>query len=793
MAISSFYRDPQALEYSNASANIEPDEEAYHVEDMPDGSSVYQFGELAEIEEEPISDFYANLCEKLNSGELNRIAGELLDGIKEDKESRQGWEHGLNEGLKLLGWKVEDSKDVPFMRACSAFDTTLAQALLRTWSTARAELFPSQGPANFQVLGQPSEELEDKGERVKDWINFYLTEIDKDYYPDSEQMLLYLIMAGGIIRKIQQDPIKKQPIGRFILPQDFIVNNNCTSLLSSSRLTQAMYLTKRDIYLHKQSGYFIDIKMPEIDDNQEDESSISKTVRRMTGISKESGENKSIFMFYEVHADLELDSLEDAEEGLPLPYVVTICASNQKIVSVRRNWKEGDEQFRRRECFVQWNYLPGFGLYGTGLAHLLGSNAKVLTSLMRMLVDAGILKNFPGGLKKRGLKIENNDKAIGPSEFWDVETDGLPINQAIMLMPYNEPSQVLNELRQELIQQVQGLASINDEKIAENKADAPVGTTLALLEVSHQIKSSIIRSMHRALNNELSIFKDLFGEYLPDTPYPFAMPGRQGQIMKADFSGDVNIVPVADPNLATSTQRIIRAEALLRLAQSAPQIHDMREAYKRMYKAMNVDDIDKLLPDEEEALPLDPITENMNLMRGKPLVAALWQDHQSHAAVHAQFAQESPEMMAHIKEHQAMQYFIDMQAKMGFEMPPDAMMENPQVQNAIAVQAAQIAQEEMAQQQQQMQSQQPPDPNTVMMADIEARREMAQMKREETEKRTETEAFKATLNAETELKKMEVQKELARDKHDADIELAELKHESSIELEEIKQTGYKES
>lgn len=771
--------EPEIPPLGNA-ANFPMDEKIVHIEDLPDGSSVYQIGEEEQEElEVPTPDFDMNLAEQMDEGTLNRIAGELLDGIDQDIKSREEWEESYTKGMKLLGFKVEEFRDYPFARSCAAVDSTLSTALLRFTATARAEMFPAKGPASSLIVGERNEQLEKMAVEQQNFMNHYLTQIDKEYYPDSERLLNYVGIVGSSFRKVYADPLTGRPKARFIHPQDFIADNNATSIFNSPRLTQRLYLNRKELILRQLNGYYRMIDLPDnADDADQEVSKTTATVRKIEGINLDANENKSLFTLYEVHADLDLNGFEHVDKdgnqtGMPLPYIVSIFLPTRKILSIRRNWDQGDEFYTRREYFVQYNYLPGFGLYGLGLAQLLGSNSLVLTSVLRQLIDAGTLKNFPGGLKMKGLRIEQNDKAIGPSEFWDIETGGLPIQQAVMLMPYNEPSLVLKELRNELMAQCQQLASTTETKISESSQETPVGTTLAILEVANKVQSSVLRSLHLSLSHELELIFKLFAEGMEDDPYQFHVPGGTHTITKDHFNDNIKIIPVSDPNLTTSTQRILRAEGILRLAQSAPQLHDLRYAYLMMYEAMNVDAIDKLLPLPPEVPPLDPVTENMNAMKNMPLKAALWQDHNAHIAVHGPLAQENPAIAAHIQEHRAFQYLLDMQQKMGLQIPPVDQIMNPEVQNQIAMMAAKAAMEMM----QQIQENQPKplDPNQVMLQDMQVRRETAHLKKEEAELRAETEAFKAQLKFESEKARMEAQQEMAEEKNEVDLTLAEMK------------------
>lgn len=752
------------------------------LEEGPDGSTLYEFNEEIEIpEEEAPRDFHENLAEHLDEGKLSSIATKVLEGIEEDLQSRKEWEQIAKKGMKYLGFKLEEMREVPFMAGCRAFDPTFSTALLRFCATARAELFPEEGPADVKLLGEKIDFLEDKALNIKDTLNYYLTEVDREYYPDSEQLLMYLGLLGCAFRKVYNDPLTKRPLSRFMDPTDIIINNNCVSILSSSRITHREKLTKRERMLRMRSGFYRDIDIDDMDDNGDEDSPIQKTVNQIDGIDLSSYENKSLLYVYESHVDLEdvdQDEFSDEKDKFPKPYIVSVCQQSRKILGLWRNWVEGDQFYKRIEYFVQHDFLKGFGLYGYGLTHLAGSNSIVLTSVTRQLIDAGTLKNFPGGLRVKGMRFDDNDKPIGPSEFRELETGGLPIQQAVMPLPYNEPSVVLKELRNELIQQTQNLLSTTETQISENNANAPVGTTLALLETSNKVQASIFRSLHKSMGNELTLVYNLFKSSLSDSPFSFKIPGRSLVLSREDFIDDIKIISNSNPKYTTSTQRILQAESELRIAQTSPQLHDLRNCYKKLYKSIGLseEEINSILPAPQDAMPLDPITENMNAMNGKALKASIEQDHQAHIISHSipQFAQD-PNMQAHIREHQSMQYLIEMQMKMGMQMPDPQALQDPEVQNQIALKAAQATQAEMEQAQQQQASQQPIDPNQVMMADIAQRREEAILRDKDAHLKAEVEAFKSQQKFETEKMKVEANMEMSKEKNEVELMVNEMK------------------
>lgn len=762
--------------------------------DEEDGSTVYEFSEEEDVPEEKDKDFDRNLVEEIDEGVRDRIANELLEDINLDIESRKEWELAYNKGIKYLGFQVEEFKDYPFKFCSSAFDSTLSTSLLRFWSSAKAELFPESGPAKGQVQGKVDEEAEGLALKQERWFNHYLTQIDKEYYPDSDRLIIYTGMVGCGVRKVYADPLTGLPKARFINPENFIVNNDCVTILSSTRLTHREYLSKREILLRIKKEFYADVDFGDNNSSTFQDNITADNIRRLTGIQEASNNKKSLYTIYEVHAELVLDGFEDVgskdtkKNGMPLPYVITISDASRKILSIRRNWLKEDKFCRRVECFVLYNYLPGFGIYGLGLAQILGSNAIALTSILRQLIDKGMLCNFPGGFRRKGIRIENNNKNIGPSEFWEIETGGLPVKDVIMPMPYGEPSQVLNILRNELITQTQNIPGSAEANIADSKPDAPVGTTLALLEVANKVQSSVLRGFHTSLSNEFELLYKIFAEGLIE-PYRFSSHGYSDHISQQDFNERVRVLPVSDPNLTTSTQRILRAEGILRIAQTNPSIHDMRDAYYRMYLAMGVENIDRLLPPEKEAIPLDPVTENMNAFENKPLKAAVWQDHVSHMAVHQAALEQNPDLEpqlgAHIGEHRAYHYYLEMQEAMQMEMPPLENLMDPKVQNAIALKATEAANKLKSEQE----AKNPPplDPNAVMMADIEARKESEQIKLKIAEMKTETDAFKAQMNMEIEKIKIESQESIAEAKNELDLLIAEIKsQEANLKLLQAK-------
>lgn len=758
------------------------------IEELEDGGMIFDIegGPMMEGGDEELPPaFDRNLAEEIDDSVLNSIVSDLLEKIDDDLAARKGWEAAIEKGMLYLGLKVEVTRDYPFASACSAYDCTLSTALFRGWATARAELFPQEGPCRSQILGAKSAQAEEQGERLKAWMNYYLTRGDKDYYPDSIRMLLYVFLAGTTVKKVYQSPLKHLPISRFIDPQDFIVEAEATSIFSASRLTHRMTKTKKELMLLMLSGFYKKVDLETVTDDLMNVNDVNKTVKSLEGVSSTLLDVKKNLTVYEVHADLDIEGFEHTDEdgnttGMPLPYIVTILVGERKGLSIRRNWAENDPCFDREECFVDFNMLPGFGVYGIGYAQLLGSNAIALTSILRQLIDKGTLCNFPGGVRVKGLRIEENDLNIGPSEFREIETGGMPIKDAIMPMPYNEPSSVLKALREGLRDDTQQLAATAELQIADMNNETPVGTTMAMLEVQTKVQSSVMRGLHMSLSRELELIYDLFAKGLTEDPGMLNVPGMSHFIKKEDFNDLIRIVPVSDPNLTTNTQRMMHAEAILRIADSHPELHNMRDALFRMYKAMNVEDIESLLPPEDDIPSLDPISENMRAMKGEPLKAAIYQDQDAHINVHETFSLQNPDieaLKAHIHEHRAFKYLLEMQNALGMELPSLEELQNPEIQNAIAMQAAQITSQQNAQAAEA--NPQPIDPGMVMLEEVKQKDRAAQLKNEEAKLRAESEAFKATMKHEEELEKIEAELEMAKEKNENDMAIAELKFEEA--------------
>ena len=747
------------------------------IEELEDGSTIYEVRE-PELEQNSDNSFYANLAEDLTESSRHKLSTYLLEAIDEDIEARKDWLTSVQKVKEYLGFSLEDLQGAQFTQATRTFDTTLSTALIRFYATTRAELLPQSGPAGFKIQGEQNEALEKQGELICNWLNYFLTIKDNSYYSDFERFLLYLGLYGSGFKKVYYDKISEQPISRFIMPEDFVIDGDCTSVLESERITHILHLSKREVLLKQQSGIYRECELPYLKGINSNDKEDNEEEKKKDGIDLGVYTKQSLFPIYEVHTYLNLedfinDGADENNEEVPLPYVVTIDKISKEILAIRRNWEEQDADKKRTNYFVQYNYLPGFGVYGIGLANLLGSNAITLTSLLRQLVDEGSFKNLPGGLRVKGFKQQNNDLMVGPGEFVEVDTGGVPLQEAFMPLPYSEPSQTLRELRLEIVNQCKELGSTSELGMLDSKEDIPTGTMLAALENNNRIQSAVLRSIHHSLSYELQLIEKLFKDTL--TYQEFSFNETNASISGEDFVEEVKIIPIADPSTNSRIQKIIKAQEVLRTAEQSPDLHNMREVLRINYEAqgLSAEEIDKILPSEEseEILPLDPITENINILSGKGVSAAMWQDHAAHKMVHGTFAQQHPELqaeiMAHITEHEAYEYLIQMQQTIGSELPPLEEIQNPEIQNAIALAAAkgleetgQASQEENA----------PIDPNQLILADIQQKEEEVKAKERMSDKKLEFDTFKTQLDFEKEKAKIESNEDIAKLKAETELE-----------------------
>ena len=730
-----------------------------------DGSEIIDFAPLGH--DNSNVDHDENLAEYMEESDLGTLASDIIDWVKEDIESRADWESMLAQGLTYLGLKMED-RNYPFPGAAGVFDPILLEAVIRWHATASAELLPAGGPVKTQIIGQPSPDTEAQASRVKEFMNFYLMEGAPEWVEQNDQMLFWLPLVGSTFKKTYQDPILNRVVSPFILPQDFVVSFSTDDLATCPRATHVINMSVRDMKMRQISGFYSDVELQEPEYTEETDSTLKDRSISSQGLSKPVDSDEAPYELYECHIDLNLkgfehkDDSEDepTESGLPLPYIVTVETGSQKVLSIRRNWKRDDNTYEKIQYFTHFKFVPGLGFYGLGHAHILGNTAKSATSLQRQMIDAATLEMFPGGLKMKGMKDSDNNVMIGPCEFREIDTGGLPIQQAIMNLPYKGPSPVTLELWKETRENGRGLGGMTEIAVGEGRQDSPVGTTVALMEAANRVQSATLKAAHRSYRREFKLIAALFGQFLPEEPYPWPVAGGPHMIMRTDFSNQVDVIPVSDPNINSATQRMLRADAIVAAATQAPQIHDLYEAYKQRYVEMGIDEkrIDAILPKKEEGQPSDPLTENQNALMGKPLKAAAYQDHKAHISSHQVLAEQNPSLVtvpAHIAEHMALQMRQQVEQALGQQLPPMGTKLPPQIENQIAMLVAQALQ----------QINQPagaePTPGQIAMEQIKVEMAKVNAQIQDIKAKTQTAGFTATLKYNTAEKDRETKKEIA--------------------------------
>lgn len=648
-----------------------------------DGVLLVDLDPISEIEEEV--PFDGNLADYCDDKCLQHLSSELMGLVKSDKDSRKDWEETYIKGLDLLGMKIED-RTTPWAGACGVQHPVLSEAVVRFQAQTITEIFPNAGPVKTKILGKMTPEKEKQALRVQEYMNFLITEQMPEYRSETEKMLFNLALAGSAFRKVYWDPSMGRPCSMFIPAEDLLVSYGAPSLEMAERVTHVMKRTSNELRKLQVSGFYSDV---DLTDSFTPRSEIQEKYDDLTGDSPSfSSDNRHTL--YEVHAEWDLTGFEDTKDGEPtgiaLPYVVTLDVGSGEVLSIRRNWKEDDELKLSRNHFVHYEYLPGMGFYGFGLIHLIGGIAKSATSLLRQLVDAGTLANLPGGLKARGLRIKGDDSPIMPGEFRDVDVPGGAIKDNITFLPYKEPSNVLSQLLQNIVEEGRRFASITDMKISDMNQQAPVGTTLAIIERSMKVMNAIQARIHYAMKREFKILEHIIRDYMP-ADYEWEANGEDNLKLE-DFDDRIDVIPVSDPNSSTMAQRIMQYQAALQLASTAPQIYNLSELHRQMLDVLGIPDAEDIVPKEEDIKALDPVSENMNILKTDPVQAYIWQDHQAHIQVHIDAAQDpkildmvkkSPKskqiegaLAAHVMEHLAFHYREEIEKELGVNLPaPD--------------------------------------------------------------------------------------------------------------------------
>ena len=673
----------------------------------PDGNVIPMF----ESESITATDHQANLAETLDSSDLSTLASELLEAYDSDKESRQDWLDTFSKGLDLLGIKTEEREE-PFPGATGVHHPLLSEAVTQFQAQSYKELLPPGGPVKTRVMGAETPEVAGQNQRVKEFMNYQITEVMKEYDPEMDSLLFYLPLAGSAFKKVYYDNLLGRATSRLVKAENLVVAYETVDLETSPRFTHTMTMTGNDLKKLQLNGTYRNVNIgeanPDVDYNEAKEK-----MDELQGIAP-SMTDYDEYTVLEMHVNLELSEVDDY--GFAVPYVVTILEEQGEILSIRRNWEAESELFNKKEYFVHYKFLPGLGFYGFGLIHMIGGLTKSATAILRQLVDAGTLSNLPAGFKARGMRVQGEDEPLRPGEFRDVDVPGGVIRDALMPLPYKEPSNVLSQLLGVIIDSGRRFASIADMNVGDiGSQQLPVGTTVAMLERGSKVMSAIHKRMHYAQKKEFRLLANIFSKSLPPV-YPYEVPGASREIKATDFDAKVDIVPVSDPNIFSMAQRVMLALQELEMARAAPEIHDLREAYRRMYEALEVKNIDALLPPQAEVPARDPITEQQAALTGQPIQAYVFQNHDAYIASHTAFLQNpmvqqnqsaTVTIQANIQEHQAMKYRQQIEQAIGQPLPQMGEGEMPpEVMNQIATAAAQATQQVTGQEQALIQAQQ---------------------------------------------------------------------------------------
>jgi hypothetical protein len=780
----------------------------------PESVSIGIDGLEIEIEKAEPSDedFDANLAEYMDEGELASLAGDLISDFGDDVASRKDWMQTYVDGLELLGMKIEERTE-PWEGACGVYHPLLSEALVKFQAETIMETFPAQGPVRTAIIGKETPEIKEAAMRVQDDMNYELTDVMTEFRPEHERMIWGLGLAGNAFKKVYFDPSLDRQVSMFIPAEDVVVPYGVSSLQSSPRVTHVMRKNENEIKRLQVSGFYRDVDLGSPDDSLDE---VEKKIAQKMGFSATQDDR---YKLLEMHVDLNLPGYEDENE-IALPYVVTLEKGSQTILAIRRNWRPEDKTQQKRNHFVHYGYVPGFGFYCFGLIHLVGAFAKSGTSLIRQLVDAGTLSNLPGGFKTKGARIKGDDTPIAPGEFRDMDVPSGVLKDNLMPLPYKEPSQVLYSLLGTIVEEGRRFASVADMKVSDMSANAPVGTTLAILERTLKVMSAVQARVHYSFKQELGLLRDIIRDYTPDEyEYDPVDAGRKAK--KSDYDR-VDVIPVSDPNAATTAQKIVQYQAVLQLAQGAPQIYDLPQLHRQMLEVLGIKNAQKLVPLDDDKKPKDPISENMDVLNGKPLKAFIYQDQDAHITAHQSFltdpmtaqiigqnpmaSQITAGMQAHIAEHYGFKYRLMIEQQLGAPLPkPDEEMPadyEVQISRLVAQASQQVLANNQAQAAQQKAQEQMQDPIIQMqMQELQLKGQEVQRKvqKDQTdaqlraahlqleEKRIETQAElegtklgaklakeKEELNTRNEIEGTKLGYEMARDKEKANLELLKI-------------------
>lgn len=742
-------------------------------------------------------DFDANLAEYLDESVIQTLVGDLVSDYEDDLASRRDWMQTYVDGLQLLGLKIEERTD-PWPGACGVYHPLLSEALVKFQAETVMSTFPAAGPVKTQIIGKETPEKREAASNVQDDMNYQLTDVMTEFRPEHERMVWGLGLAGNAFKKVYYDPNLERQTSIYVTADDIVVPYGASDIETAERVTHVMRKTENDLRKLQVAGFYLDVDLGEPNNTLDD---IEKKIAEKMGFQASTDDR---YKLLEMNVNLDLPGYEHKDEngeptGIALPYIVTIEKGSNKCLAIRRNWKPDDKKYAKRQHYVHYGYVPGFGFYCFGLIHLIGAFAKAGTSILRQLVDAGSLSNLPGGFKTRGLRVKGDDTPIAPAEWRDVDVPSGTIKDNIMALPYKEPSQVLAGLMDKIVEEGRRFASAADMKVADMSANSPVGTTLALLERQLKVMSAVQARVHYSFKQELKLLRDIIRDYTPDEySYEPEQGGRKAK--KADYDM-VDVIPVSDPNAATMAQKVVQYQAVIQLAQMAPQIYDLPQLHRQMLDVLGIKNAQKLVPLEDDEQPTDPISENMNALRGKPMKAFIFQDHDAHIAAHTMFMEDplmakqiaqNPQvnainaaLQAHIAEHLGFHYRQQMEKEMGVtlpspedKLPPDIEAElskliaqaSGQLLNKNKALAAQQEAQQMAQdpliqmQQQELKIKEGELQIKMQKAQADMQAKMAQIKTEQARIESQREVEFARINAETQrnTERNAAQKELDR-------------------------------
>ena len=789
----SLYQAPQGIESLDEAPDIEieiEDPEAVHI----------NIGGM-EIDIEPMDEegFDDNLAEYLDDDVVQSIVEELVSDYDDDVASRRDWMQTYVDGLELLGMKIEDRTD-PWAGACGVYHPLLSEALVKFQAETIMEILPASGPVKTEIVGKETAEKKDAAMRVQNDMNYQITDVMVEYRPETERMLWGLGLAGNAFKKVYYDPNIERPAAIFLPAEDVVVPYGASNLESAERVTHVMRKTENEIRRLQVAGFYLDCDLGEPNNTMDE---VEKKIAEKMGFRATTDDR---YKLLEMHVNLDLVGYEhkgkDGEPtGIALPYVVTIEKGSRKCLSIRRNWKEDDKTYQKRTHFVHYGYVPGFGFYCFGLIHLVGAFAKSGTSLIRQLVDAGTLSNLPGGFKTRGLRVKGDDTPIAPAEFRDVDVPSGTIKDNIMTLPYKEPSQVLMSLLNQIVEEGRRFAGAADIQISDMSANSPVGTTLAILERTMKVMSAVQARIHYSLKQELRLLKEIIRDYTPEE-YPYEPTQGDRQAKKSDYDM-VDVIPVSDPNAATLSQKVVQYQAVIQLAQTAPQLYDLAYLHRQMLDVLGIKNAEKLVKLDDDAQPLDPISENMNAVNGKPMKAFIYQDHDAHIAAHQAFMTDpvvtktigqNPQanqimaaLQAHMAEHLGFQYRSQIEKQLGVALPePDKSLPpviEVQLSRLVATASQQLLEIHKGQAAQQKAQEQQQDPLVqLQQAELQVKQQDAQRKAQ----KDAADSQAKIAQIETERMRIQQQAQSEQNKIQAEAERHAIESQEKMALEKLR-------